>query len=307
MNKLIGVIHYLGGKDRSERIRRHSKLVCLVVGLVWLLSIGLVSGREARDVVAQAKVVDEVVAKDDVIGESVRDLEIVTMDIEYRYGVGAGLGEETVRSGTIEIALFSRQYPVTTKNFKQFCLGWKGRAYGKEMELSYTGVSFHRVVNEFVVQGGDILLGNGRGSVSNVGENGLPFADEVDKTGGPARKHNLEGMLAMANSGPDTNGSQFYFTLVPNANNPATLWFLDGKHTVFGRVVRGMNLIREISKEYNDATGRKDGVCATIGKCYATTRQATEDDIKQISVPDCDISERPYLMKPEEKEDPRDL
>ncbi len=124
--------------------------------------------------------------------------------------------------GTIEIELFSKQTPKTVENF----VGLANKGY-------YNGVIFHRVIDKFMIQGGD-PTGTGRGGESFWGGK---FEDEIV----PNLKHDSEGVLSMANAGPNTNGSQFFITLVP------TPW-LDGKHTVFGRVIKGMEIVRAIGK-----------------------------------------------------------
>lgn len=100
--------------------------------------------------------------------------------------------------------------------------------------MSYVGSPFHRIIRDFVVQTGDILLGDGAGSQSVYGDK---FIDENFLL-----SHRSAGWVSMANYGLDTNGSQFFITLVPAR-------FLDGLHVVFGRVVSGMNVIREIADE----------------------------------------------------------
>ena len=124
--------------------------------------------------------------------------------------------------GTIEIELFADQTPKTVENF----VGLAEKGY-------YNGIIFHRVIADFMIQGGD-PTGTGRGGNSLWG---APFADEIV----PSLKHDEPGVLSMANSGPNTNGSQFFITVVP------TPW-LDGKHTVFGKVINGMNVVYDISK-----------------------------------------------------------
>jgi cyclophilin family peptidyl-prolyl cis-trans isomerase len=124
--------------------------------------------------------------------------------------------------GTIEIELFADQTPKTVENF----VGLAEKDY-------YNGIIFHRVIADFMVQGGD-PTGTGRGGNSLWG---APFADEIV----PSLKHDEPGVLSMANSGTNTNGSQFFITVVP------TPW-LDGKHTVFGKVINGMNVVYDISK-----------------------------------------------------------
>lgn len=124
--------------------------------------------------------------------------------------------------GKIEIELFADQTPKTVENF----IGLANKGY-------YNGVIFHRVIADFMIQGGD-PTGTGRGGESLWGSK---FADEIV----PSLKHAEPGILSMANAGPNTNGSQFFITVVP------TPW-LDGKHTVFGKVINGMNVVYDISK-----------------------------------------------------------
>jgi peptidyl-prolyl cis-trans isomerase-like 1 len=122
--------------------------------------------------------------------------------------------------GTIEIELFDKQVPTTVENFA----GLAGKNY-------YNGIVFHRVISDFMIQGGD-PTGTGRGGESFWGKN---FKDEFH----PSLKHDGAGILSMANAGPNTNGSQFFITLI------ATPW-LDGKHSVFGKVIRGMDVVKAI-------------------------------------------------------------
>lgn len=124
--------------------------------------------------------------------------------------------------GTIELELFAKKAVKTVENF----VGLAEKGY-------YNGVIFHRVIDNFMIQGGD-PTGTGRGGQSLWGE---PFEDEVN-TG---LKHDSEGILSMANAGPNTNGSQFFITLKD------TPW-LDGRHTVFGKVINGMDVVKKIGK-----------------------------------------------------------
>jgi cyclophilin family peptidyl-prolyl cis-trans isomerase len=124
--------------------------------------------------------------------------------------------------GTIEIELFADQTPKTVENF----VGLSEKGY-------YNGVIFHRVIENFMIQGGD-PTGTGRGGESFWGGK---FADEFDSN----LRHDGPGILSMANAGPNTNGSQFFITLV------ATPW-LDGKHSVFGKVINGMDVVYAIGK-----------------------------------------------------------
>lgn len=160
-------------------------------------------------------------------------------------------GNEAPRVFTLKMVLFTKQYPITTANFIGLCNGIKFR--GKD--LSYTGTRMHRIIPGFVVQGGDILNGNGTGCVSAVKPDGSKFEDEKDALilAGekvPERKHDKPGMLAMANSGRNTNGSQFYITLGPNPNEENHFSHLDGKHTVFGTVIEGMTELMQSVQRY---------------------------------------------------------
>ena len=125
--------------------------------------------------------------------------------------------------GTFEIELFEDKAPITVKNFID--LAEKG---------FYDGLIFHRVIDGFMIQGGDP---NGMGT----GGPGYTIPDEFHKD----LKHESEGVLSMANAGPNTGGSQFFITLA------ATPW-LDGHHSVFGKVVKGMDVVREIGKVDTD-------------------------------------------------------
>jgi len=132
--------------------------------------------------------------------------------------------------GTIEIELFVDKTPKTVENF----VGLANRGY-------YNDVIFHRVIKNFMIQGGD-PTGTGRGGASFWGGK---FEDEIVSS----LKHDVPGILSMANAGPNTNGSQFFITLVP------TSW-LDGKHTVFGKVIAGMDVVYEIGETKAGALDR---------------------------------------------------
>ena len=143
--------------------------------------------------------------------------------------------------GSIEVELFSAQVPKTVGNFvglSEGTISWQSRTAGAGEGPLYKDVIFHRVIPQFMIQGGD-PDGNGTGGP------GYRFEDEFH----PDLKHDRPGILSMANAGPGTNGSQFFITTVPTPH-------LDNRHSVFGAVVGGMEVVNKIENVNRDARDR---------------------------------------------------
>ncbi|MCO5611271.1 hypothetical protein L7F22_065523 [Adiantum nelumboides] len=173
--------------------------------------------------------------------------EAEVRDVEVTHKVYLDVEIDKQRAGRIVIGLFGKAVPKTAENFRVLCTGEKGKGVNGK-PLHYKGTMFHRIIPGFMIQGGDVSYTNGKGGESMYGST---FPDENFKL-----KHSSAGCVSMVNSGPDSNGSQFFITTVKAS-------WLDGKHVVFGRVMSGMDTVFAIeggAGTYNGRPRKKVGI-----------------------------------------------
>ncbi|KAI1841183.1 hypothetical protein JX266_012650 [Neoarthrinium moseri] len=169
-------------------------------------------------------------------------------------------------AGRVTFELYDDIVPKTADNFRALCTGEKG--LGKSGKpLHYKGSIFHRVIKQFMIQGGDFTEGNGTGGESIYGEK---FADENFE-----EKHDRPFLLSMANAGPGTNGSQFFVTTVATPH-------LDGKHVVFGEVRTGKSIIRQIENTPTQGGDKptRDCIIEDCGELTGAAAEALDSDSK---------------------------
>jgi len=182
---------------------------------------------------------------------------VVTSKVFFDITIG---GE---KAGRITMGLWGKTVPKTAENFRALTTGEKGMGNSGK-PLHYKGSTFHRVIPQFMLQGGDFTRGDGTGGESIYGEK---FADENFK-----KKHEKPFLLSMANAGPNTNGSQFFITTVK------TPW-LNGKHVVFGEVLEGQDLVKKI--ESHGTQGGSTNKAIMIADCG----EITEDEAAAAEEP----------------------
>ncbi|PSN72264.1 hypothetical protein BS50DRAFT_569794 [Corynespora cassiicola Philippines] len=190
------------------------------------------------------------------------------------------------KAGRVAFELYNDIVPKTAENFRALCTGEKGTGTSGK-PLHYKGSTFHRVIKSFMIQGGDFTQGNGTGGESIYGEK---FEDENFQ-----KLHDKPFLLSMANAGPGTNGSQFFVTTVPTPH-------LDNKHVVFGEVINGKSIVRQI-ENLKTQSGDKPWHDAVIVDCGELTGEDYDKATEKVPDPTGDpYEEYPDDQKASDKE-----
>jgi len=196
--------------------------------------------------------------------------------------------------GRVTFELYANIVPKTAENFRALCTGEKGSGPNTGVALHYKGCPFHRIIKGFMIQGGDFSKRNGTGGESIYGKK---FADENFKC-----KHDLPGLLSMANAGSNTNGSQFFITTVKTPH-------LDGKHVVFGRVISGMEVVKQVENTMVDTEDHLPYANVIIKNCGELvlqkafeTKQANKDDDSSSLSASSEVDEKKLEKKRKKKE-----
>ncbi|KAG8936352.1 peptidyl-prolyl cis-trans isomerase cpr6 [Tulasnella sp. 419] len=179
--------------------------------------------------------------------------------------------------GRIVFSLYNDAVPKTAENFRALCTGEKGVSSVSGKKLHYEGCTFHRIIKSFMIQGGDFTAGNGTGGESIYGEK---FEDEDFPY-----KHDRPMLLSMANAGPNTNGSQFFITTTPTPH-------LDGKHVVFGEVIKGKSVVRYLER-VETTSGDVPTAPVVVASC-GELKEGEDDGVAPTAAADGDENYQDY-------------
>jgi len=191
--------------------------------------------------------------------------------------------------GRVVFQLYADICPKTCENFRALCTGEMGIGKGTGKPLHYQGTAFHRVVKSFMIQSGDFSDGNGKGGESIYNK---MFEDENFEV-----KHEEPFLLSMANKGPNTNGSQFFITTAPALH-------LDNVHVVFGEVISGKEVVKEIEELQVDKKNRplQDAKIIKCGELIPKKKQESESEESSSSSEDEEEKIKKRLKKQKKKE-----
>lgn len=198
------------------------------------------------------------------LGENVEEV----FEVTHRVFLDVDIDKQ--RIGRIVIGLYGKDVPKTAENFRALCTGEMGKT-AKGISLHYKGTPIHRIIPGFMIQGGDIAYGDGRGNESIYGGS---FPDENFKI-----KHSHPGVVSMVNFGRDSNGCQFFITTVK------TSW-LDGEHVVFGKVIEGMDTVYAVEGGAGTYSGkpRKKVTIADSGEIPKSQWDDDDDDDEKATL-----------------------